>query len=81
MESDCLTPCLANRKWADIGYHVTGVANEYAEEFDKPISHTGRKNLNALNIGWDRVQLDEEYGRYLRGKIMDLESRLQEDGV
>ena len=29
VESDCLTPCLANRKWADIGYHVTGVANEY----------------------------------------------------
>ena len=81
VESDCLTPCLANRKWADIGYHVTGVAKEYAEEFDKPISHTGRKNLNALNIGWDRVQLDEEYGRYLLGKIMDLESRLQEDGV
>lgn len=81
VESDCLTPCLANGKWADIGYHVTGVANEYAEKFDKPISHTGRKNLNALNIGWDRVQLDEEYGRYLLGKIMDLEGRLQEDGV
>ena len=33
VESNCLTPCLANRKWADVGYHVTGVANEYVEKF------------------------------------------------
>ena len=81
VESDCLTPCLANCKWADVGFHVTGIANEYVEKFNKAISHTGRKNLNALNIGWDRVQLDDEYGKYLLGKIMDLESRLQEDDV
>lgn len=80
VESDCLTPCLANCKWADVGFHVTGVANEYVEKFNKAISHTGRKNLNALNIGWDRVQLDDEYGKYLLGKIMDLERRLREDG-
>ena len=58
----------------------TGIANEYVEKFNKAISHTGRKNLNALNIGWDRVQLDDEYGKYLLGKIMDLERRLREDG-
>lgn len=80
VESDCLTPCLANCKWADVGFHVTGVAREYVEEFNKAISHTGRKNLNAINIGWDRVQLDDEYGRYLLGKIMALERRLKEDG-
>lgn len=79
VESDCLTPNLANCKWAEVGFHVTGVAREYVEQFDKPISHTGRKNLNALNIGWDRVQLDDEYGRYLLEKIMNLESRLKEE--
>lgn len=80
VESDCITPCLANCKWSDVGFHVTGVAREYVEKFDKAISHTGRKNLNAINIGWDRVQLADEYGQYLLGMIMKLESRLKEDG-
>lgn len=75
--SECLTPCLANNKWADIGFHVTGVAKEYVEKFNGSISHTGRKNLNALNIGWDRVQLADEYGLYLLRKIIDLENRLK----
>lgn len=77
VESDCLTPRLANCKWAQMGFHVTGIAREYVEIYNKPISHTGSQNLNAINIGWDRVQLADEYGRYLIGKIMDLEHSLE----
>lgn len=73
VESDCLTPSLSNHRWEHICPYVTQIANDYAEKYDKPVTHNGNNHLGALNFGWDKIWLDDEYGRYLLSKLMELE--------
>lgn len=79
VESENLTPKLSNCKWAEADLRVTGIANHYAETYNKPVTHNGGKNLGALNYGSDKIRLDDEYGQYLLNKVMDVERRLMED--
>lgn len=80
VESENLTPKLSNCKWAETDLWVTGYANHYAETYNKPVTYNGGMNLGALNYGCDKIRLDDEYGQYLLGKVMDVERRLMEDG-
>lgn len=73
VESECLTPSLSNHRWERVCPYVTQIANDYAEKYNKPVTHNGNKRLGALNFGWDKIWLDDEYGRYLLSKLMDLE--------
>ena len=74
VETDILTPNLLKWRWASRCPYVTQIANEYADSFDKPVTNKGGKTLGGLNFGCDKIQLDDEYGRYLLNKIMKLES-------
>lgn len=78
VESDCLTPCLANCKWLEVNLWVTGIANHYAETYNKSITHNGGMNLGALNYGSDKIWLDDEHGQCLLNKVMDVEHKLKE---
>lgn len=69
-----LTPLLSNEEWVKANLYVTSIANHYAETHNKRVSHTGAMNLNALNFGWDRAQLDSEYGRYPLNMVMQKEN-------
>lgn len=80
VESENLTPKLSNCKWSETDLWVTGYANHYAETYNKPVTYNGGMNLGALNYGCDKIRLDDEYGQYLLGKVMDVERRLMEDG-
>lgn len=73
VESECLTPSLSNHRWERVCPYVTQIANNYSEKYDKPVTHNGNNNLGALNFGWDKIWLDDEYGRYLFFKLMELE--------
>lgn len=44
---------------------ATTIANKYAQEHQKPVTKNCGMNLNGLNHGNDKIQLDDEYGRYL----------------
>lgn len=79
VESECMTPSLSNHRWERVCPYVTQIANDYAEKYGKPVTHNGNDNLGALNFGWDKIWLDDEYGGYLLSKLMDLE-RIQENG-
>lgn len=79
VESECLTPSLSDHRWERVCPYVTLIANEYAEKYEKPVTHNGNDNLGALNFGWDKIWLDDEYGSYLLSKLMDLE-RSQDNG-
>lgn len=78
VESVNLTPTLSNCKWSEANLWVTGIANHYAETYNKPVTHNGGMNLGALNYGSDKIRLDDEYGQYLLGKVMDVERKLKE---
>lgn len=65
VEAECMTPSLANHKWERANLRVTTIANKYAESRQKPVVHNGKMNLNGINHGNDKIQLDDEYGRYL----------------
>lgn len=80
VESENLTPELSNCKWTETDLWVTGIANRYAETYNKPVTHNGGMNLGALNYGSDKIRLDDEYGQYLLSKVMDVERRLKKDG-
>lgn len=79
VESDCLTPFLSNHKWEHICPYVTQIANDYAEKYGKPVSHNGNSTLGAINFGWDKIWLDDEYGEYLMSKLMELERGMEND--
>lgn len=78
VESVILTPTLSNCKWSEANLWVTGIVNHYAETYNKPVTHNGGMNLGALNYGSDKIRLDDEYGQYLLGKVMDVERKLKE---
>lgn len=69
VEAVCLTPSLSNHKWEHANLHVTRLANKYAENRHKPVTHNGGINLNGLNFGCDKIRLSEDYGRYLLGVV------------
>ena len=77
VETDILTPNLLNCKWASVCPYVTQIANSYAEKYGRPVTNNGGKTLGALNFGCDRIQLDDEYGRYLLNRILILEKDVQ----
>lgn len=78
VESVNLTPTLSNCNWLEANLWVTGIANHYAETYNKPVTHNGGMNLGALNYGSDKIRLDDEFGQYLLGKVMDVERKLKE---
>ena len=77
VKSECMTPNLSNRKWETANLHVTAEAKRYVDQFKKPITQRKGYNLNALNRGCDKICLDNEYGRFLFGKVMALEKLLK----
>ena len=44
---------------------VTDVARDYAEKYKLPVTQRGGYNLNGLMLGNDKIQLTDEFGRYL----------------
>ena len=73
VEAECMTPSLANHKWELAKLRVTTIANKYAESRQKPVVHNGKMNLNGINHGNDKIQLDDEYGRYLLSLLQSFE--------
>ena len=65
VKAECMTPSLANHKWENVKLRATTIANKYTESRQKPVVHNGNTNLNGINHGNDKIQLDDEYGRYL----------------
>lgn len=41
------------------------IAREYAERYKLPVTQRGGYNLNGLMLGNDKIQLTDEFGRYL----------------
>lgn len=76
VEAKCLTPNLSNHKWRYVCPSVTQIAYDYVARFDKSITHVGTKTLGALNFGSDKIWLDDNYGCYLLGKLMDMEREM-----
>ena len=68
-----MTPSLVNHKWERAKLRVTTIANKYAESRQKPVVHNGKMNLNGINHGNDKIQLDDEYGRYLLSLLQSFE--------
>ena len=73
VEAECMTPSLVNHKWERAKLRVTTIANKYAESRQKPVVHNGKMNLNGINHGNDKIQLDDEYGRYLLSLLQSFE--------
>lgn len=75
VEADCMTPYLANHKWEHANLRVTTIANKYAEKHNKPVTKRGKMNLNGINHSNDKIQLDDEYGRYLLSLLRSFDLR------
>ena len=75
VEADCMTPYLANHKWENANLRVTTIANKYAEKHNKPVTKRGKMNLNGINHSNDKIQLDDEYGRYLLSLLRSFDLR------
>lgn len=56
--------------WAEKNLMVTDMARQYAEKYNKPVTQRGGYNLNGLRRGNDKIQLTNEFGRYLFGIAM-----------
>ena len=44
---------------------VMDIAREYAERYKLPVTQRGGYNMNGLMLGNDKIQLTDEFGRYL----------------
>ncbi len=51
--------------WTEKSLIATDIARRYAEKYDKPVTQRGGYNLNGLRRGNDKIQLTDEFGRYL----------------
>ena len=51
--------------WSEKSLIVTDFARQYAEKYDKPVTQHGGYNLNGLMQGNDKIQLTDEFGKYL----------------
>lgn len=51
--------------WSEKSLIVTDIARLYAEKYDKPVTQRGGYNLNGLMQGNDKIQLTDEFGKYL----------------
>lgn len=56
--------------WSEKNLIVTDIARLYAEKNDKPVTQRGGFDLNGLRRGNDKIQLTDEFGRYLLGIAM-----------
>lgn len=63
-----LTPELG-RNWPYKNLFITDIVRKYVEASDQPVTENGGKNLNGLRYGSDKIQLTDEFGRYLFQKV------------
>lgn len=56
--------------WTEKSLIATDIARRYAEKYNKPVTQRGGYNLNGLRRGNDKIQLTDEFGRYLFGIAM-----------
>lgn len=56
--------------WTEKSLIATDIARGYAEKYNKPVTQRGGYNLNGLRRGNDKIQLTDEFGRYLFGIAM-----------
>lgn len=54
-----------SKVWTEKELMVTDVARDYAEKYKLPVTQRGGYNLNGLMLGNDKIQLTDEFGRYL----------------
>ena len=57
--------------WTEKNLIATDIARGYAEKYNKPVTQRGGYNLNGLMLGNDKIQLTDEFGRYLFGIAME----------
>ncbi len=65
-----LTPELGGN-WPYKNLFITDIVRKYVESFDLPVTKNGKKNLNGLRYGSDKIQLTDEFGRYLFQKVCE----------
>ena len=53
------------KTWTKKNLKVMDIAREYAEIYKLPVTQRGGYNLNGLMLGNDKIQLTDEFGRYL----------------
>ena len=53
------------KTWMEKSLIATDIARLYAEKYNKPVTQRGGYNLNGLRRGNDKIQLTDEFGRYL----------------
>lgn len=70
VEANNLTTNLG-KAWAKKSLMVMNIAREYAEIYKLPVTQRGGYNLNGLMLGNDKIQLTDEFGRYLFGIAMN----------
>ena len=59
------------KTWTKKNLKVMDIAREYAEIYKLPVTQRGGYNLNGLMLGNDKIQLTDEFGRYLFGIAME----------
>lgn len=65
----CLTPKLG-REWMNRSLYVMSIASQYYEKYSLLVTANGNNSLNGLKSHNDKIQLADNFGRYLYSKVV-----------
>lgn len=65
----CLTPRLG-KEWMNRSLYVMSIASQYYEKYSLLVTANGNNSLNGLKSHNDKIQLTDNFGRYLYSKVV-----------